>query len=99
MNYFTRLFQKRIKTASRIDPERDWLVLVIGAVLALSCIVVWNVWAFDSVANGGTLGAQATTTPIFSQASLDRIHAIFSSRAEEERKYVSGAYHFADPSL
>lgn len=99
MNYFTRLFQKHAQAKSRIDPERDWIGLMIGTVLALSCVVVWNVWAFDTVANGGVLGELATTTPVFSQASLDSIHAIFTSRAEEERAYVSGGYHFADPSL
>ena len=83
-----------------IDPERDWIItLIISAILLIS-LVVWNVWAFDTVANGGVIGSPATNVkPVFNQASLDAIHTIFTNRADEEQKYVSGTYSFIDPSL
>ena len=63
------------------------------------CIIVWNLWAFDTVANGGVIGASATTTtPVFNRASLDAIHDVFTSRAEEEAKYKDGIYSYSDPS-
>ncbi len=73
-------------------------MLIVSAV-ALVGIVGWNVWAFETVANGGVIGTAAmSTVPAFSRSSLDAIHAVFESRAAEGDKYVSGAYHFADPS-
>ncbi|MFA6503300.1 MAG: hypothetical protein WCT45_03560 [Candidatus Paceibacterota bacterium] len=84
---------------ARLDPTRDWIVLLIGGMIALTGIVVWNAWAFDTVAGGGTIGNAATSTePVFSQASLDAVHTIFENRALEESKYVSGVYMFTDPS-
>ena len=69
------------------------------SVMMLVGIVVWNVWAFDTVANGGIIGSLATSTaPVFNQSSLDVIHTIFYNRAAEEDKYASGIYSFTDPS-
>ena len=39
---------KRVHSLSRLDPERDWLVLLISSALILIIIVVWNAWAFDT---------------------------------------------------
>lgn len=62
-------------------------------------IVVWNVWAFDTIANGGVIGTTATSTPpVFNHSSLDAIRAVFQMRAVEETKYVTGVYRYADPS-
>ena len=99
MNHLTS-FLSRIRASSHLDPERDWLVSLIVSAIALTGIVVWNAWAFDTVANGGVIGSPATSTaPIFSQSSLDTIHAIFDDRAIEEQKYVTGEYRYTDPSL
>ena len=92
-------FLQRLRTLLLPDPARDWLLLIICAAITLACIIVWNAFAFDTVANGGTIGAPATSTPpIFSQASLDTVHTIFTDRAIEEGKYTKGIYRFADPS-
>src|SRR4051812_29980467 len=81
------------------DPVRDWLMLLTIGAIAFMSIVVWNVWAFDTVAQGGVIGAHATSTPsAFNQTSLDAIHAVFEKRATEESKYVTGVYRFNDPS-
>ncbi|HUY05544.1 MAG TPA: hypothetical protein VMV62_02415 [Candidatus Paceibacterota bacterium] len=91
---------KRMRSAPQVDPVRDWLIVIIIAAIALAGIIVWNAWAFDTVAGGGVIGSPAaTTTPVFSQTSLDAVHAVFANRAAEEEKYLSGAYGYADPSL
>lgn len=99
MTYLKNLFSRHGGLLPYADPERDWLVLLIVSVMVLSGVVVWNAWAFDTVANGGVIGSPATSTaPVFSKSSLDDLHAIFANRAAEEDKYMSGAYHFSDPS-
>lgn len=84
---------------NHLDPMRHWLVLITCAVLALAGIIVWNAWAFDTVASGGVIGSVATSTPqLFNSSSLDVIHKVFSNRAAEESKYRTGVYRYADPS-
>lgn len=99
ISHFIDALLKRVRLFSRYDPARDWFALLGCAVIILTGIVVWDAWVFDTIANGGTIGAPATSTPpIFSQSSIDSIHAVFDMRAAEEAKYVSGAYRYADPS-
>lgn len=93
-------FLKRLRSGAGLDPIRDWLALLTLSAITLIGIIVWNVWAFDTVASGGTIGAPAITTPAaFSRTSLDGIHTIFASRAAEEARYETGVYSFTDPSL
>lgn len=92
-------FFKRFQSGVRGDPVRDWLVLLTLAIFAFIAIVVWNVWAFDTVAQGGAIGAPAVTPhPVFDRASVDTINKVFEKRAAEEAKYVTGVYRYADPS-
>ena len=94
-----KAFYSRVRGGLYLDPVRDWLVLLILSVFAFVSIVVWNVWAFDTVAQGGVIGANATsTTPSINRSSIDAIHDIFAKRAGEEAKYVTGVYRYADPS-
>jgi hypothetical protein len=93
-------YLKRIRLLTSLDPERDWIILLITSIIVLTGIVVWNAWTFDTVVNGGAIGSAATSTPpLFDQISLETIHTIFDERASEEKKYVSGAYRYVDPSL
>ncbi len=93
-------FLKRLRSGASVDPIRDWLILLTLSTIALAGIIVWNVWAFDTVAGGGTIGASVIQAPAaFSRTSLDAIHAIFVNRAAEEAKYETGVYSFTDPSL
>lgn len=92
-------FLKRVRRGAREDPARDWLALVTVSLIALAGIIVWHVWAFDTVARGGAIGTPAKVASSTSKrASLDAIRAIFESRAAEEAKYASGVYRYADPS-
>jgi hypothetical protein len=93
-SYFSRL-----RSGVAGDPVRDWLILLTLWVLALVCLIVWNIAVFDEVANGGTFGTSATSTPaVFNRSSIDTIDAIFQNRVIEESKYVTGVYRYVDPS-
>lgn len=82
-----------------IDPERDWITILIMSAVLLSGIVVWNLFVFDTVASGGVIGSPpAAESPMFSQSSLDAIRTVFENRAAEEAKYITDEYHYADPS-
>ncbi len=92
-------FIQRLRSGASVDPVRDWLVLLIVAMVAFMGIIIWNVWAFDTVAGGGTLRTQTTKAPtVFNNSSLDTIHTIFLNRADEEGKYRTGTYRYIDPS-
>ena len=82
-----------------LRPSRDWFALLgVGGVLLVG-ILVYNVWVFNQLASGNTLGAQVTSSPsVFNRSSLDAIQKVFSDRAAEETKYLNGTYHFTDPS-
>ena len=81
------------------DPARNWLVIFAVSVIAFIGIVVWNVWTFNTVARGGVIGTPLSEAPpFFDRSSLDTIRSIFVSRAEEEARYVTGTYHYTDPS-
>lgn len=92
-------FLRRLHISSNPSPVRDWLIALTLAIMALISIVVWNIWAFDTVASGGAIGSPSVTTPpMFSRSSIDTIHAVFANRAVEEAKYRTGEYQYADPS-
>ncbi len=89
-----------MRSGASVDPIRDWLMLLTLALIAFVGIVVWNVWAFDTVAGGGTIGAPTIKAPAaFNPAALESIRTIFANRAAEESKYMTGMYSFTDPSL
>ncbi len=101
MNIFhsIRAFFSRLRSAAHSDPVRDWLILLTLSIFAFVSIVVWNIWVFDTVARGGVIGTTATSTPpSFDGSSMEAIQAVFSKRANEEAKYVTGVYRYADPS-
>lgn len=98
MNHF-RTILKKIHAGAHIDPSRDWLVLLGFAAIMFAAVVVWNIWAFDTVANGGVIGTPTVPQEsVFSRSSLDTIHAVFERRQAEEMNYVTGTYRFSDPS-
>lgn len=81
------------------DPIRDWLALVMISIVLFIGIVVWNIWAFDTVANGGSIGtAVVDAPPAFSRTSLNAVRDVFSERAAEKMKYETGVYSYAEPS-
>lgn len=92
-------FLKHLRRISYQDPTRDWLLLITLSLIALAGIIVWDVWAFDTVSGGGVIGAPVTkTSPVFDSSVLDAVHTLFESRAAEETKYITGTVRFIDPS-
>ncbi|HUY62581.1 MAG TPA: hypothetical protein VMV50_02220 [Candidatus Paceibacterota bacterium] len=96
--HFTSVLQ-RFSYGKRINAVRDWLVLLTLAGIVLAGIVLWNVWAFNAVASGRTIGAAPAGAPaVFNASTLTTIKSVFAARAAEDDKYTTGAYTFADPS-
>lgn len=92
-------FFSRLHRGAHLDPLRDWLAMLTLSAILLVGIVVWNIWAFDTVARGGVIGSSSTaTSSVFNRSSLDAIQTIFADRAAEEAKYVTGVYRYTDPS-
>ncbi|MDD2657154.1 MAG: hypothetical protein PHD04_00630 [Candidatus Pacebacteria bacterium] len=90
---------KRTRARAHQDAVRDWLILVTISSIALAGIIVWNVWAFDTVASGRAIGSSAPkVAPIFDPVALEAVRKVFANRAAEEAKYISGVYRYADPS-
>jgi hypothetical protein len=80
----------------RLNPARDWLVLVsISAVLLLMSLA-WNAWLFNRVTNGAAIGT-ATSTPTLNPAAIDSVNELFQKRATIETEYKNA--HFVDPSV
>lgn len=90
---------KRFRSDAFRDTERNWIGMLTIAVIAFVVIVVWNIWTFETAANGGVIGT-ATTSPAvsFNSSSLDAIGVIFLNRSAEETKYRTGVYRYTDPS-
>ncbi|MBI5405653.1 hypothetical protein HY972_01275 [Candidatus Kaiserbacteria bacterium] len=99
VNAVTSFFKRLRGGGVRQDPVRDWLALVTLSAITLLGIIVWNVWAFDTVAQGGVIGdPKASPSSAVDTVSLDAIRAVFEERAAEKAKYVTGVYRYADPS-
>lgn len=95
----TASLKKHLGYGARLDPARDWIILLVLSGVALVGIVAWNVWAFHTVAQGGALGTvKFEPPPVVSQSSLDTIRTILDARAVEEKKYKTGTYLFTSPS-
>lgn len=98
-NFASSFFERLRRHGVHFNPSRDWFTMLTFSTILLIGIIVWNVWAFDTVAQGGVIGAPTTrTAPVFSRSSLEDIQIIFADRAIEESKYKTGVYRYADPS-
>ena len=96
---FSNVFLKRLRVGAPKDPMRDWIMALIFSAIVLAGVIVWNAWAFDTIARGGVIGSvEPSSLPAFKSSSLDAIHDIFSNRVAEEAKYETGVYRYADPS-
>lgn len=80
----------------KIQPVRDWLVLlgVFAGLLSLS--VGWNLWQVSQVMQGHTIGTATSSAPI--QLNLDQVKGLFENRAAEQQRYQT-EYRFVDPSV
>jgi hypothetical protein len=92
-------FKKGMAYGERIKPVRDWLLLLLAAIVLLVASIGWNVLLFNQFQD--VKSATSSTTP---QAldkignSITQVQSIFQQRAAEEENYQK-TYHFVDPSL
>lgn len=99
INFSLRRAFTQLRTLTCPDPERDWILLVTIAIVTIGCVIVWNAWIFDRVANGATInGRGATTLTKPRQPLIDSIHAVFTERAAKEELYRGQTYPYTDPS-
>lgn len=89
-------FFRSFRYGDRLQPVRDWFVLVTIGVILLLMSLAWNTWLFSRVTNGEAIGT-ATSTPALTTTSIDSVTALFQKRADIETQYKNG--HFVDPSL
>ncbi|HYD92993.1 MAG TPA: hypothetical protein VEB18_00855 [Candidatus Paceibacterota bacterium] len=75
-------------------PERDWLIILACALLALAISVWWNTSFFLRVLSGEA--ASATPTHI-TTAGVEGLQDAFRAQLEEGARY-STEYQFVDPS-
>lgn len=96
---FLASLASRFRFEADADPARDWRVLLGFFALAFAVVIVWNVWAFQTIVGGGVLGeAGVAAPPSFDQAAINALPSALQSRAAESAKYTDGRYRFADPS-
>lgn len=98
MNFDTLLSRLSFfRYGPRLEPVRDWFMLlgVLGALVSVS--VLWNIWLFVGVAEGDTIGNAPYEAPSLSGASADAVRRIFDVRSEEQKRYEN-EYRFVDPS-
>ena len=89
----------RFRSGAAADPVRMWFILLAITGIFLAGVIGWNIWAFNTVAQGEPIGIKrSATTQVFDPATLQTIHSIFANRAAEETKYQTGVYKFSDPS-
>ncbi|HEV7121751.1 MAG TPA: hypothetical protein VGN56_02920 [Candidatus Paceibacterota bacterium] len=86
---------KSLQYGERLNPARDWAILVSIAALLLLASIAWNIWLFYRVTSGDAIGA-ATVSPSLSPASTGSVDALFQKRADTETEYKNA--HFVDPS-
>lgn len=91
--------KKMMVYGERIRPVRDWLTLLLAAIVLLVMGIGWNVFLFNEFQN--VKSATSSTTPQTLNMvgdSITQIQSIFQQRATEEGNYQK-TYHFVDPSL
>ncbi len=94
-----KIFHFTQKAERRLNPLRDWAILVIVTLLLLAASLWWNIRLFYNVQRGAIIGGETETTATsVDQSKLNELIKIFSTRAEEAIKYENGTYRFIDPS-
>lgn len=98
INAIIRKITGRFHYGERLQPERDWFVLLGVAVLAFAVSFALNALLFLRVASGQTFGGGPTpTSPAFNAVPLQAVDALFAARAQEAARYQN-EYPFTDPS-
>ena len=81
----------------RLNPSRDWLLVLSLALAAIIASLLWNAWFFFVALNQDSSVSPAPEAKKADTSSLEKARAAFDARAAEEAKY-RGEYRFVDPS-
>lgn len=84
-----------ISYGKRIHASRDWLILLLIALILLIGSALWSTWLFLKGVEPATGVAPAATQAV-STHTLEEAGALFEMRANEEAKYRN-EYRFVDP--
>lgn len=87
---------KGVGYGATLRPSRDWLLLLAFSFACLLISVGWNLWTFNKVTEGGSVGAGTPVQEVGTPA-VDSVTKLFEERAVEEAQYKS-EYRFVDPS-
>lgn len=87
----------KTKGATRLNPQRDWIVVLIGGLILILSSVWWNTWFFFSTLHD----ASVVLTPVHEEnidtAVIEKAKVFFETRAQEAQRYKT-EYRFIDPS-
>lgn len=88
---------KKLSYGDRIQPQRDWFIVLSLATFLIVLSIGWNLWLLRSVEQGRTIGNEQVSTA-FDAKPIESVRAVFEARRLEELKYRQ-QYRFVDPSL
>lgn len=94
-------FLKQVKLpmlsyGTRIDPVRDWLVLLIVFGILLLATLAFHAWLFFTVTRPDQSPDMGAAAEDVSGELLERTRDVFTERAREADRYRS--FEFVDPS-
>ena len=100
LTHLTGLVQKLFKPqgVKRLNPSRDWIIILSCALVGMVVIMLWNMWFFFAVLNQEAVLPATTQTKNVDTSSIEKVRTTFEVRALEEARYRS-EYRFIDPSL
>lgn len=102
MNFLTRLIAYvrtfRLSYGERLQPHRDWLLVLSLSLLALVISGMWNIWYFLSITQQELLQeVQEENQGILDRSVLEEERATLMEHAQEAERYRQ-EYRFNDPA-
>jgi hypothetical protein len=82
---------------TRLRPMRDWLVIIILAIVLFVLSIAWNTILFLRLTRGEFSSTPASAPDTTLTDSIEKTTTIFKNRAMESERYKN-EYHFVDPS-
>ena len=92
----TKVFE-HIRYGNRLEPARDWFVLLTALLVALVVSIVWNVLFFLDTVNGVDSTQVENAINATSTDPIQTVEELFLKRQVEEARYKN-EYRFVDPS-
>ncbi len=81
----------------RLNPSRDWMMVLASGLVLIFASVLWNVWFFFAVlTEEKTIQAPAPQQEV-DASSFEKAQELFKKKEAEEARYRN-EYRFVDPS-